>query len=98
MLLNFPINIHSLREFEGERQKVDLLLQTHKMEAKETNNKRTLNAKDFLFQTLYTFQLGQILGFILRGPLCCDDGVLFSHSRFWQWINRDLNPCYIVIK
>jgi hypothetical protein len=79
-----------------------------KMEAKETNNKRTLNAKDFLFQTFYALQLGHILGFpdvrdvislhILRGPLCCNDGVLFSHSRFWQWINRDLNPCYIVIK
>jgi hypothetical protein len=31
MLLNFPINIHSLREYEGEKQKVDLFQQTHKL-------------------------------------------------------------------
>jgi hypothetical protein len=36
IFLNFPINIHSLREYEGERHKVDLFLQTHKMEAMET--------------------------------------------------------------
>jgi hypothetical protein len=55
-IFKFSINIHSLREYEGDKQKVDLILQTHKLPLVKTlflNHKAATKVADYFSSPIF---------------------------------------------